>query len=103
MAEPLIISIVSALAAVGGIMATGAWAKSKSKVELEASPYEALASRVVNLESQVQDLTRCRDEDRTYIVRLLAMWQVHLPLIEPPGPTPEWFRLTQLRKDVDVA
>lgn len=96
--EALLVVIVSGVAALGGSAINGAVARAKTRSELEASPYTALATRVVALEAQVQDLTRCREEDRSYIVRLLAMWSVHMPLIEPPHPLPEWFRWSHIRE-----
>ena len=94
----LLTAIVAAIAALGGSAINGAVARAKTRSELEASPYTALATRVVALETQVQDLTRCREEDRSYIVRLLAMWSVHMPLIEPPHPLPEWFRWSHIKE-----
>ena len=98
LSSALVIAIVSAVSALGGSVINGAVQRSRTHAELEASPYAALATRVVALEAQVQDLTRCREEDRSYIVRLLAMWSVHLPLIEPPAPLPEWFRWSQVKE-----
>ena len=96
----LLTAIVAAVAALGGSVINGAVTRAKTHSELEASPYGALAARVVALEAQVQDLARCRDEDRSYIVRLLAMWSVHMPLIEPPHPLPEWFRWSHIKEGV---
>ena len=62
--EALLVVIVSGVAALGGSAINGAVARAKTRSELEASPYTALATRVVALEAQVQDLTRCREEDR---------------------------------------
>ena len=96
----LLTAIVAAVAALGGSIINGAVARAKTRTEAESSPYAALATRVVALEGQVQDLTRCREEDRSYIVRLLAMWSVHMPLIEPPAPLPEWFRWSHIKEGV---
>ena len=94
-------SLVGSILALAGVVwvaiITQSGARGTTQVEAEASPYDALAKRVVTLEQQVDDLLdkidelrQARDEDRAYIRRLLAAWSTHLPDVLPPQP-PQWY------------
>ena len=94
----LIGSILALVGVVWVAIITQSGARSTTTVEVEASPYDALARRVVTLEQQVvelldkiDELRQARDEDRAYIRRLLAAWSLHLPDVLPPQPLPQWY------------
>ena len=95
-------SLIGSIIALAGVVwvaiITQSGARGTTQVEAEASPYDALARRVVTLEQQVDDLLdkidelrQARDEDRAYIRRLLAAWSMHLPDVLPPQPLPQWY------------
>lgn len=93
----LIGSVLALVGVVWVAIITQSGARGTTQVEAEASPYDALAKRVVTLEQQVDDLLdkidelrQARDEDRAYIRRLLAAWSTHLPDVLPPQP-PQWY------------
>ena len=94
-------SLIGSILALAGVVwvaiITQSGARRTTQVEAEASPYDALAKRVVTLEQQVDDLLgkidelrQARDEDRAYIRRVLAAWSMHLPDVLPPQP-PQWY------------
>ena len=94
-------SLIGSILALAGVVwvaiITQSGARGTTQIEAEASPYDALARRVVTLEQQVDDLLdkidelrQARDEDRAYIRRVLAAWSVHLPDVLPPQP-PQWY------------
>ena len=61
-----------------------------AKAGAKASPYSALADRVVKLEGRVETLERDREHDRAYIRTLLTWVGVHYPGAVPPKP-PDWY------------
>ena len=102
-------SLVGSILALAGVVwvaiITQSGARRTKQAEAEASPYDALAKRVVTLEQQVDDLLdkidelrQARDEDRAYIRRVLAAWSMHLPDVLPPQP-PQWYLPHQQPKE----
>ena len=84
--------IVSVLSLLG--IALGAWATYRSSVrskeiESEATPYAVLASRVAEIEAQVQKLQQEQFLDRAYMRRLVNHWPNGRPL---PRPMPGWLQ-----------
>ena len=102
-------SLIGSILALAGVVwvaiITQSGARRAKQIEAEASPYDALAKRVVTLEQQVDDLLdkidelrQARDEDRAYIRRVLAAWSMHLPDVLPPQP-PQWYLPHQQPKE----
>ena len=82
----------------GGIIA-GRYAERKARIEAEASPYELLMKRVVEVEKtldvmrkQIADLRAESQTDRDYIRRVVPWVTAHKDLATwlPPDP-PTWF------------
>lgn len=87
---PILVSILSVVGAIAAAAFARSQALQVTKTQATASPYEALAERVVTLETKVGVLEKEKDDDREWIRAMLAWIRLHYPDAAHPQP-PQWW------------
>ena len=87
--DAVVVSVLSLLGVVLGAWATYRSSVRSKEIESEATPYAVLASRVTEIETQVQKLQQEQFLDRAYMRLLVNHWPIGRPL---PRPMPDWLQ-----------
>lgn len=104
MMEVIGAAVVAGAVALVTARGTALWAHKTKKSELEASPYEALAARVVSLETRVGNLEADQRTDRSWITRTILRVLTFDPgLSHLLRPYPAWHGDAEVTPPIDQA